>query len=358
VAKTYAVQQRLMRSKVSTQDPQPQRSHWRSIRNRKAATLSLIGIALVVASVTAAAAVGGNHTGISQTSTHATVGQAGGWNVPANEVDAPAVPTPGGAQAGTGAYNAVACATTNNCVAVGGDANLAGVAATSSDGGSTWTSASVETGQPELNAVACSSASECVAVGVGDAATSSDGGHTWTSVSIPTPNTTLLGVSCPTSSLCVSVGVTPVEAGPYEGELFVSSDGGSTWTQPQLPPHVGALGSVDCPSEAFCVAVGAEILVSTDGGQSWTPDFVNGGTGVLRNVSCASASECVAVGPNGQGAGDPTAAAFAVTTASGGETWTSTTMPKGSTRSTRLTARPTARVSRAVPVRKPRPPRR
>jgi len=103
----------------------------------------------------------------------ATVSQTGSWTVPADEVDAPAVPTPGGAEAGTGAFNAVTCATSDDCVAVGGDANLGGIAATSSDGGNTWTSASVESGQPELNAVTCSGISDCVAVGVGDAATSS-----------------------------------------------------------------------------------------------------------------------------------------------------------------------------------------
>jgi photosystem II stability/assembly factor-like uncharacterized protein len=165
---------------------------------------------------------------------------------------------------------------------------------------------------------------------VGNAATTSDGGATWRSVSIPTPKTTLLGVSCPTATFCVSVGVTPVEAGPYGGDILVSSDGGSDWSTPQLPPHVSALGSVDCPSANFCVAVGAEILISTDGGQSWTPEFVKGGTGVLRNVSCASATQCVAIGPNGQGAGDPSAAAFAVSTTDGGSTWDPVAMPSRS----------------------------
>jgi len=60
------------------------------------------------------------------------------------------------------------------------------------------------------------------------------------------------------------------------------------------------------------------------------PEFIDGGTGVLRNVSCASATECVAIGPNGQGAGDSTASAFAVTTTNGGEKWTSSTMPPSS----------------------------
>ena len=316
--------------KVGKRDP-VSKSHRRVIA-RKGRALALVVSLVTVAFVTmAGASVMRNRDASSSTTLHQhSSAQSGGWIVPADEVSAPAVPTPGGAQLGEGAFNAVTCSSSTDCVAVGGDVNLNGIAATSSDGGTSWSAASVETGQPEFDAVSCSGTSHCVAVGVGNAATSSDGGATWTSVSIPTPATTLLGVSCPTSTFCVSVGVTPVAAGPYGGDLLVSSDGGSDWSTPQLPAHVSALGSVDCPGANFCIAAGAEILKSDDGGQSWTPEFVNGGTGVLRNVSCTSATQCVAIGPNGQGAGDPSAAAFAVSTTDGGSTWDSVAMPSKS----------------------------
>jgi photosystem II stability/assembly factor-like uncharacterized protein len=295
---------------------------------RKVLLSTLVGVSVVLATVTVASA--SRSEGRQPVASLQTTNQSVVWTVPANETSAPAVPTPGGAQLGAGAFNAVDCITSVDCVAVGGDQNLEGLASSTSDGGNTWTAATIESGQPELNAVSCASVSDCVAVGVGDSAFSTDGGNTWTSVSIPAAETALLSVSCASSTTCVSVGVSPTEAGPYSGQVLVSSDGGSTWIAPQLPPHVGALGSVDCPTETFCVAVGAEILVSNDGGQSWSPEFVNGGTGVLRNVSCSSSTNCVAVGPNGVGAGDPSAAAFAIETTDGGVTWSPITMPKGS----------------------------
>jgi photosystem II stability/assembly factor-like uncharacterized protein len=326
MARTYAIQKRhTIHAGDSTITTRVRRF---AASRSKAFVFGALGVALAIVFVSGASAL--EFRSPSHSSSAASVAQPGTWTVPSNEASAPFVPTPGGAEQGVGSFNDVTCPTASNCVAVGGDSNLDGVAATSSDGGSSWTSASVEIGQPELDAVSCFSASNCVAVGVGDGATSSDGGASWTSVSIPTPNTTLLGVSCPTSLFCVGVGVTPVEANPYQGEVLVSSDGGSTWSTPQLPAYVGALGSVDCPSASFCVAVGAEILVSNDGGLSWSPEFVDGGTGVLRNVSCSSATTCVAVGPNGQGAGDPTAAAFAVSTTDGGSTWAPVAMPTGS----------------------------
>lgn len=328
MARTYAVANRPARS--SRRERRGDISNKGAIaRHKKPLAAMVASVALLGATVGGATAIAGGKVHVTP-STHSATAQGSVWNPPTNETKAPAVPTPGGAEPDVGSFNAVTCPTSSNCVAVGANAELYGIAATSTNGGSSWSAATVESGQPELNAVACSSTSDCVAVGVGDAATSSNDGSTWTSVSIPTSETTLLGVSCPTSSLCVSVGVSPVGGGPYNGQLLVSSNGGATWSAPSLPPHIGALGSVDCPSATFCVAVGAEILVSDDGGQTWSPNYVNGGTGVLRNVSCSSATECVAIGPNGQGAADPTAAAFAVSTTNAGATWMPETMPSGS----------------------------
>jgi photosystem II stability/assembly factor-like uncharacterized protein len=252
------------------------------------------------------------------------------WIVPRDETTAPAVPTAGGAASGSGSFNAVSCPTATECVAVGGDGGLNGVASTSQNGGTTWKQGALEASEPDLNAVDCASASTCVAVGQGVAARSTDGGATWTSGTIPTSDTTLLGVSCPSTSLCVGVGVSPGDAGPYAGQLLVSSDGGVSWTTPTLPASTGALGSVDCPTTSFCVSVGASIVVSNDGGTTWTERTVSGGTGVLRSVSCASATTCVAIGANPSVAQDPTATAFEDVTTDGGATWSSVAMPVGS----------------------------
>jgi photosystem II stability/assembly factor-like uncharacterized protein len=303
-------------------------SHYRS---RKLLVLLVTGVSLIMVGGSIAAATGGKTN--TRTSSHADNPVSpivGAWTVPANEVNVPIVPTPGGASVGDGNFNAVSCQSSTNCVAVGADNNLAGVVATSTDGGSSWTPSSIASGEPELNAVTCASATTCVAVGNGVAVTSSDGGATWTTYAIPTPNTTLLGVSCPSSTTCVSAGVSPGNDGPYDGQLLVSSDGGATWVVPTLPSDVGALGSVDCPSATFCVAVGAQILVSNDGGQTWTAQFVDGGTGILRSVSCSSPTDCVAIGANPLGATDAQTAAFGIATTDGGSTWIPIDMPASS----------------------------
>jgi photosystem II stability/assembly factor-like uncharacterized protein len=300
-------------------------------RSRKLLILGVVGVGLLVAGGSiAAASVGGTNSHSPSPASNRLAPSVAIWTVPANQVNAPTISIPGGASVGNGNFNAVSCVTSTDCVAVGGNNDLAGVVATSSDGGSSWSQGTVASGEPELNAVTCQSSSDCVAVGQGATVTSSDGGATWTTHAIPTPNTTLLGVSCPSSSTCVSVGVSPGNDGPYGGQLLFSSDGGTTWTVPTLPRDVGALGSVDCPSSTFCVAVGAQILVSADGGQTWSPRFVNGGTGVLRSVSCSSASDCVAIGANPLGATVPKSVAFAVLTTDGGTTWNPVAMPAGS----------------------------
>jgi photosystem II stability/assembly factor-like uncharacterized protein len=252
------------------------------------------------------------------------------WSLPSNEVQAPLVPTPGGASMGDGNFNAISCDASEDCVAVGGNNGLAAVAAYSPNGGVSWVQGMVPTGLGEFNAVSCVGSSTCVAGGIGAAAISTNGGISWTPVAIPTANTTLLGVSCASSSLCASVGVSPGNVGPFVGQVLVTSDGGHSWFSPKLPVSVGALASVDCPTSSFCVAVGAQILVTTDGGSSWTARYVQGGTGILRSVSCVSSTTCVAIGDNPLGEEQSSAAAFEVATTDGGLTWTSVAMPAGS----------------------------
>jgi hypothetical protein len=88
----------------------------------------------------------------------------GAWVVPQGEANAPVVAVAGGAAIGSGSFNAVSCPTATECVAVGGDGNLNGVASTSTDGGSSWTQGILEQNLPDLNAIDCASASDCVAV--------------------------------------------------------------------------------------------------------------------------------------------------------------------------------------------------
>lgn len=290
------------------------------------ATVAMSGLLLT----SVALAVGSPPTSAGSRNPLASVTPSSPWTTPQNELNSPAIPIPGGATQGLGAFNSVACPSASLCVAVGGDANLSAIVATTTDEGSTWGTSAVPGDLPELNAVSCSSSSQCVAVGSGVAITSMDGGATWSAHSIPTSNTTLLGVDCPSANSCIAVGVAPDDGGPLTGEIITSSDGGVTWRLPTTTFPLGAIGGVSCASSSFCVAVGAQILVSTDGGQTWTQKFVESGTGELRSVSCGSSTTCVAIGANPLGAIHGASSGFEIQTDDGGAKWTSGALPAGS----------------------------
>jgi photosystem II stability/assembly factor-like uncharacterized protein len=317
---------------MNEQKPTRNRSRIATSQHRNVKLLLVALTSLLVVGVAGGIAIATSHSRLARgqrdaaTTTTTTIAP---WNVPANETSTPVVLAPGGAAGGSGNYNAVDCVSTSECVAVGGNGSLHGVAGYSTSSGGSWSSGTVVPGLPDLEALNCTSANDCVAVGAGAVAVTRDGGSNWIARSIPSSNTTLLGVSCASSEHCVSVGVSPGATGPYQGQLLVSSNGGNTWSVPTISASLGPLGSVDCPSSIFCVAVGASILVSNNGGATWTNRPVNGGTGVLRFVSCASSSTCVAIGPNPAVAQDPSASAFAVETSDGGASWNPVVMPPG-----------------------------
>lgn len=292
----------------------------------------LVGIVTVAAGLLfTSVALANDSTSTSAGSRSPHISTSSPWTTPLNELNAPSIPTPGGAAQGIGSFDAVMCPTASLCVAVGADVNSSGIAATTSNGGSTWTSSITPSGLPELKSVSCSSAGQCVAVGSGVAISSVDGGATWSAHSITNSNTELLGVSCASDTqTCVAVGVVPNDGGPLNGVIVTSSDSGATWTVPSTKFPLGALGGVSCTSGNFCVAVGAQILATSDGGQTWTQEFVNGGTGVLRSVSCGSATTCVAVGANPMGTTHSGEPGFEIQSTNGGDSWSSVNLPAGS----------------------------
>ena len=218
---------------------------------------------------------------------------------------APQFPIVGGEEPGYGNYNAVACASTSTCFAVGADNGGNGVAALSGNGGNTWSNTSLPSGTPPLDSIACADTTHCVAVGQGAAASTSNAGSTWDVSAIPVANTTMVGVTCPSAQTCVAAGVTAEQEGPYGGVVLRSTDGGSSWVQAQLPPDSYGLGDVTCPTPNTCIAVGAQILVSSDGGETSIVATVPGGTQALRSIACSSATTCVAIGSNVDGATNP-----------------------------------------------------
>jgi len=250
----------------------------------------------------------------------------------AAQAQAPSVVASGASALGPGhgAYDSVACISATSCVAVGAGPNGAGVAGVTTDGAKSWQAGSLPTGTPLLNSVACADAQHCVAVGQGAIVTSKDGGTTWAYQVPPSAQTTLFGVACNTGGDCIATGISPNPGAPYKAQLARSTDEGATWTSIALPSGMYGLGSVSCPTTQFCVAVGAALIVSNDGGQTWAPRTVNGGMGALSSVSCIDASRCIAVGANPQQMYTPSAPAYGISTADGGQTWTRITLPRGS----------------------------
>jgi hypothetical protein len=161
---------------------------------------------------------------------------------------------------GVSDLSSVSCASTSDCVAVGqvgsGSSEI-GATLYSTDGGSTWSTGTVpsEVGESSLSSVSCASTSDCVAVGGyygGLTLYSTDGGATWGIGSLPSEVKLLRSVSCASTSDCVAVGFYSLSA----GAALYSTDGGVTWSAGTLASEVGILVSVSCASTSDCFATG------------------------------------------------------------------------------------------------------
>ncbi len=198
------------------------------------------------------------------------------------------------------ALNGVSCPSTTSCVAVGySGAEAAGIL-TSVDSGRSWSNRATSSAST-LEAVSCPSARICVAVGNdGLDLTSADGGVTWTSRHSGIKDTSLYGVSCPSTRVCIAVG------GELNGIVLSSHDGGVTWSTYESfddITHGSVLYGVGCANLTFCVAVGqyGTILTTADGGEHWTSQVASGGskTTTLNGVTCSRGGTCLAVGTGG-----------------------------------------------------------
>lgn len=151
------------------------------------------------------------------------------------------------------------------------------------DGSYVWQNP-LPNGTHALNAISCASSSFCVAVGDGIAATVD--GANWTS-RVHSETNLLAGVSCPDSGHCFAVGAS--------GTILASSDAGETWSS-QTSAITSNLNAISCYNANNCIAAGAsgKILSTTNGGSSWTSTSV--ASSQLNGVSCASATTCWAVG--------------------------------------------------------------
>jgi len=194
---------------------------------------------------------------------------------------------------------AVSCASTSVCVAVGLNATVA----TTHDGGYTWRVKTI-TLDHILNmfvGISCPSEAVCYAATRGGLVfKSNDGGMSWDKKADLGIN--FRGMDCPTTDVCYL-------ASPQIGQSVIAMtvDGGARWSAAILP--LVLVWSLSCSSDRNCVGVGTchsifsclgyQAVVTTDGGATWR------GTDITTNspefVSCGSTTICVAVGATGPG---------------------------------------------------------
>lgn len=228
---------------------------------------------------------------------------------------------------GRGDLEGVSCVATSFCMAVGfylspTSGNYEPFA-TSFDG-TTWSAAMAPpfpTGAAsyQLNAVSCATTTSCIAVGsmytggVPKNIAVAWNGSTWTSLSIaslgsPTHEDSLVSVSCPSTTFCMATGT--VWNGTISIPFYVTWNG-SSWSAPSTAATNGSLdnglNSVSCASPTFCTAVGWfnngtdwPPLVETWNGSAWSvsalPTPTSGTNYSLNSVSCVSTTACTAVG--------------------------------------------------------------
>jgi hypothetical protein len=212
---------------------------------------------------------------------------------------------------------AVSCATTRSCVAVGqvlltGPGRLVPLIATRR--GSTWTLEALPTpagSEPVgLDAVSCPTATTCVAVGSGNRAERlSDGTWTTSTVGPKRNHTVLTGVDCPlTTSSCTAVGAD-------SGTAVVARLRGATWrrTRVSAPGYLDA-AAISCPTGTSCEATlnggfqphGLSMLEITPSATRLGPVVTAPSEAVtdgLWGISCPTPSACVVVGAEAARAG-------------------------------------------------------
>jgi len=165
-----------------------------------------------------------------------------------------------------------------------------------------------------LNAVSCASTRDCVAVGFQDLSVTNDpvplvehwDGSTWSTEQTSTPGMPawsgwLSAVSCPSARVCIAVGV-EYGADSRPRPLVAWRDG-STWSVERISlGGAEALDGVSCVSSADCMAVGygRSSVAAHWNGARWRAQNIGfgdpaGRPNALTGVSC-TADGCAAVG--------------------------------------------------------------
>ncbi|TMB92272.1 MAG: hypothetical protein E6J45_03130 [Chloroflexi bacterium] len=232
-------------------------------------------------------------------------------------------PPPNGYGTTDSHLNAVSCASTASCTAVGNYINSLGLDAPLAESwhGTTWvlqTTRNPSGSQAtRLLGVSCVSSTACTAVGYSTASSGTEAmlaerwnGVSWTIQSIPAAqNGRLTGVSCSSTTSCMAVGYSTASGAAITA---AESWNGSAWNAlaPVDPAGASAaqFNGVSCRTRASCMAVGSATMAPNApvtlaeqwNGVTWglqtTP---NSGASSLNGVSCPTATMCVAVGSGG-----------------------------------------------------------
>jgi len=232
------------------------------------------------------------------------------------------------------ALQSITCLSAGDCVAVGSWIVSAGdlprTLVESWDGTSWSVVPSPAPGNDSwLEAVACASTAQCVAVGSystnyndmnanGSTLVESWDGRTWSVTPSPGPgiDSWLGAVACPSPDSCIATGSFNPNGDPWfpTWRTLVETWDGSAWSiaPSPSPGQQAALLAVSCGPPGSCLAAGSSSPAGTTGGshalmeswdgQSWAlvPMALRGADSSLAAVACATASICMAVGSQGR----------------------------------------------------------
>lgn len=150
-----------------------------------------------------------------------------------------------------------------------------------------------------FNAVSCASSRFCVAVGW---STGTDyfityNGRSWSPARLAEQyDGEMESVSCPVVGWCAAItdlaAVTVFQSGHWSKLTMVDPNPG--------PPYPGMVAAISCPSHRYCVAVDGQGNAETFDGTGWSKPRLVDPDYPLTDVSCASAGECTAVDGYGQ----------------------------------------------------------
>ncbi len=225
-------------------------------------------------------------------------------------------------------------------------------------------SVTLPSGADRLAALACAGTNQCVAVGYGGTAgaytakslsSGTSSTPSFSSDTVPSGVTSLSGITCPASTRCFAWGLSSSGAVILTGTVTSTSVtwGSSVDTIPTTATYAAShVTSIACWSKTRCYALGTKktattpvvLSLSTTTSRKWTADTLPSTVTALSQLLCPAATKCYAVGKTS------TAGAW-VSLASTGKKLTKLTPPTTVTALTQL-ACPSGKICYATGTRK------